>query len=96
MITEQEVKKKLSELTKEAHVPLLQRFFKMFEDFKEVEYSDPALALQIETKIQALCGMLKDEDNKKLVNKLMKNEAGHQLRWSYRAPKVEKDEDEED
>lgn len=95
-MTEQEAKKKLSEINKEGQMPLLQRFFKMFEDFKEVEYSDPALALQIETKIQSLCGMLKDEGNKKLVNKLMKNEAGHQLRWTYRAPKVEKDEDEED
>ena len=95
-MTEQEAKKKLSEINKEGQMPLLQRFFKMFEDFKEVEYSDPALALQIETRIQSLCGMLKDEGNKKLVNKLMKNEAGHQLRWTYRAPKVEKDEDEED
>ena len=96
MITEQEVKKKLSELTKEASVPVMQRFFKMFGDFKEVEYSNPAAALAVETEIQKLCGIIKGEGNKKLINQLMKNEAGHQLRWTYRAPKIEKDENEED
>ena len=87
MLTEKEVQKKLRELTKESLVPLMTRFFNLFEKFKEIQYSNPEEALKIEIQIQELYDFFREENNKKFINKMMKDEPGHQLKWSYREPK---------